>query len=562
MTLRPPVPPEKALPVCNAESEVLSTNLSQPKGSLNILPPQPLDPNEDVLASSKLSSADKAPDEEGCEDVPRDLTLVDPGEFPIDMSDGLVGTPLTDEGLPAAPGAKELSEKANTVPCQELAGQEQQHESAAGDDGATANEQTELAATRPDIDQALVAEHFERENLQVLADDTIRRATDLNSASHRDEMGRYLKQDRVDDASVVDHIVGDLKRANRDRPVAEIRRGLRRFKKVRKKAREAEILEAIFRPLSPLEQAAAANGWTRLGTLFESVSELAIAVIMHFMWQVGQKVLGRSVAHHLMAVIYSRSQGSGKTTFVMRLIGPMQELASDPVALNDIADIRSGSIFEFPVIPVDDMEKMDPKKAAPFKAAMTANAIRRRRLGTSSTVKQRQRATFIGTANHTADDLVMDDTGNRRFVTLTFRNGNTETGGAADVWETVSDLNYLLLWRSVDPFKPSPLAPHLGALAAYQSRNSSAGRLRAWAVQLDLNSDPVANATERQGIPSRKLWQLYVDQTDSEVSETWFSRTMSQLTSDPMVPFGDKYSTGKVRVWPIKADHRPAGGSA
>lgn len=491
---------------------------SREKAVRGIEPRQLVNADDEASSNSKVELPENPTFDEGSSG----MTLVDPSEVSIDMVDGLSDAALTGSG-------------------------------------PNGDEEADDATSKPDIDQVIVAEHFVRENLQVFADDTIRRVTDINSASNRGEMARYLKQDRVDDHSVVDHIASDLKKADRARPIAELRRALRHFKKERKKSREAEILERVFGPLSQAEKASAATSWERLGMLFETGSELAVPVIKHFIWQVGQKVLGRPVTNHLMPVIYSRSQGSGKTTFVMRLIGPMQELASDPVALNDIADIRSGSIFEFPVIPVDDMEEMDPKKMATFKAAMTANAMRRRRLGSSSTVKVRQRATFIGTANHTADDLVMDDTGNRRFVTLTFRNGNTDMGGEADVWETVSALDYLLLWRSVDPFQQSPLNSHLGALAAYQSRHSPAGRLRAWAMQLDLHSDVVLNCTPRGGIPSRKLWQLYVDQTGSEVSETWFSRTLSQLTTDPMVPFDNKYSTGKVRIWPIKSDHLPSG---
>ena len=147
----------------------------------------------------------------------------------------------------------------------------------------------------------------------------------------------------------------------------------------------------------------------------------------------------------------------------------LQELAVGPALLSDFADKRIGDIYRFPALFIDDMQRIDPRLVPVLKSLVTSEGIRRRRLGTSLSSTIPQLTTLIGTANLGIDELVADETGHRRFATLTFRNGEIANGGTPGVWEAVDRTDYGLLWRSVDAFGPCPIEDCLGDLYRRQA---------------------------------------------------------------------------------------------
>ena len=90
-------------------------------------------------------------------------------------------------------------------------------------------------------------------------------------------------------------------------------------------SRRSILGRARIRRLDPSERARAEEEWHRLAnSVFTTEAALAAAVLKHFIWQVKQKLLRRPVKHHLMPVVFSPEQGSGKTTFVQKFLGPLQ----------------------------------------------------------------------------------------------------------------------------------------------------------------------------------------------------------------------------------------------
>lgn len=353
---------------------------------------------------------------------------------------------------------------------------------------------------------------------------------------------------------LLDAVMDEVRGEGLGIPATVVSRTIRRVIRQDRRLRENFVLRPLlYDHLDASEQARAAAMWARLvSTTLDLDAAFGVAVLQHFIWQVKRKQLGRSVCHHLMLVIVSPVQGSGKTTFVVRLLGPLEELASAPVLLSDLADPRSGEILSFPVVFVDDVERLDPRQNAALKSLVTAPAVSRRQLGTSKANKLTQRATLIGTANEPVGVLISDPTGHRRFVELPFKNGAVAKGGNPNVWRVVDEADYGLLWRSVDAFDSSPILPHLTALAAAQAASAPVDRLRECLVGLDLRSEAIQNISVRGGVGAKDLRLLVCGLLGEEINDSAFSARMTVLVQDPAVPFRPKVRTAKGNIYPFK----------
>lgn len=164
----------------------------------------------------------------------------------------------------------------------------------------------------------------------------------------------------------------------------------------------------------------------------------------------------------------------------------------------------------------------------------------------------RQRATLIGTANASIEELIQDDTGHRRFAMLPFRNGNSAKGGDPEIWRVVTSSDYELLWRSVDPFAPSPILPHLEDLVRHQSRWAPEDPFLKRLRGLDLNSEAILRITKRPGVQAQALHTLYVTQEKANISRQRFAEAMSRYFLDPGVPFSGKATVEAGTFYRIK----------
>jgi hypothetical protein len=327
---------------------------------------------------------------------------------------------------------------------------------------------------------------------------------------------------------------------------------LRQVLRTERRRRYQIVLRPLLQICSPDELERAMDAWKKMGGLFDLDGDLVIAVLKHFCWSVKQKQLGRPVVHHCMPIIFSSTQGTGKTVFMKRFLAPLRELATDSALFSDLADRRSGDIFRFPVILLDDMERIPPSAVPALKAVLTSDRLRRRRLGTSLSDGIRQACVPIGTSNQMVHELVEDDTGHRRFAMLPFRNGAVVKGGDIAVWDTVNSIDYELLWRSVDAFAPSPLLPHLEDLQRHQGIAGKERGLLGWLLNLDLQSEAIRNLTTRKGLRAQSLHALFMAQTRTEMSAQRFADEMGRYCLRPDTPFGDKVKTEAGALYRLK----------
>ena len=398
----------------------------------------------------------------------------------------------------------------------------------------------------------IVRDFMAKHDIEILFGGTMRSTTAPVTSHCRDDLEQFLSEKKDVSASwLLDEIMMSL---GKDVKKADIDRALRMIQRLDASERKNKItLNLIPESLPWTVLDDADRAWERLASgVFETSSTLTIACLKHFIWQVKQKLLGRPVIRHLMPIIYSPVQGGGKTTFLIKFLEPLQELRSGLTLISEFTDTRNVDLYRFPVIVIDDMEHVERSKISVLKKLMTASVgLQHRTLQTSKSEHVVQGSTLIGTANSTVGELVADRTGNRRFVGLLFRNGETDKGNR-EIWRIVNDTNYVDLWRSVNAYDPSPIEAFLEPLAELQEAERVLDELETWLCQLDMTSEEVDEIRNRHGMPADELRKLYQRQTGNEMSRNRFSTDMDRYILNPRVPFGPKSRIMEFRFYPIR----------
>lgn len=391
--------------------------------------------------------------------------------------------------------------------------------------------------------EGVVLQYIETKGIEVLFDGTLCLRGRPLQALTPDDIDSILGVDSPTVPDLLDEIFLTTRKRGPCLKRTELSAALRQVVRDKKRTRYQFVMRKLLDGCSGEENQEAQAQWARVGDLFEVPGELAIAILRHFCWSVKQKQLGRPVVHHCMPIIYSSMQGTGKTVFVKKFLAPLRELATDSALFTDLADKRNADIFRFPVILLDDMERIPASLVPILKSVLTSDRIRRRRLGTSLSEAIPQACVPIGTSNQQIHELVEDDTGHRRFAVLPFRNGAVVKGGDSVVWATVNSINFELLWRSVDAFAQSPLLPYLKDLQPHGSGEPNKTALLGWLETLDLDCEAVRNITTRHGVRARGLHTLFMVQTGIEISAHRFAVEMDRFCLRPDTPFSDKIKT-------------------
>lgn len=293
--------------------------------------------------------------------------------------------------------------------------------------------------------------------------------------------------------------------------------------------------------------------WERLvDTCFDIAPVLGIAVLKQFIWQVKRKAVFQTIEYHLMPVIMSRMQGTGKSTMVRWFLRPLQELASEPVTLAEYADARSGDVYRFPVVPIDDIDALDPRAVPLLKCLMTEQAVRRRTAMSAKTRYTPLQSTLIGTANEPIGTLIPDRTGHRRFATLPFRNGDETKGGQRVVWDVICATDYALLWRSVDVAGPAPIKDHLKMLHALQDAERPRDTLREWVYAQDFRSSQFDDIRTTTGLSAQGLRLRYCEATGEQISPNQFEQRMAALVHEADMPLRPKVRVSKGNFYGLK----------
>lgn len=237
-----------------------------------------------------------------------------------------------------------------------------------------------------------------------------------------------------------------------------------------------------------------------------SRSELDIAVMRHFYWQVKRKLMGYPVVHHMMPFWYGNEQGSGKSTVIRWLVKPMKELSIEQTFDVFMDSRRTGAFEKYFVLFLDEMSAASKTDMATIKGIVTGERVGHRKLYASEEGAVRINTTLIGAANKPLYELLKDDH-MRRFWQINVQ-------AKADVvkrWGDLRALDYSLLWDCISHEDECPLLPYLAQIDIIQ-QDLSTNRLPMRFVEDRLD---ISNDVEERVTPS----DLYV----------WFTRYCRDL---------------------------------
>lgn len=260
--------------------------------------------------------------------------------------------------------------------------------------------------------------------------------------------------------------------------------------------------------------------WAAMEAACFDVSEtragFAVDVIRKFMWQVKRKAAGLPITNHLMPVL-TGPQGKGKSTFVEQMCGPLADTMK-PVGFEMITDTKIIDIWSAHILFIDEMANFSRSDVDEVKKAITQPTLTRRPMRSNETVQIKQEATLIGCSNRSLGQLIRDDTGGRRFAELIWRTDPD--------WVAMNQLDWVLLWTSIDENGPDPVGAETAAmLRDQQEANRNQSSVEVWARQVTGYS---------KFTPSSDLHEQYqaweeVAFPRAGVNLTMFGRTMSNL---------------------------------
>lgn len=196
----------------------------------------------------------------------------------------------------------------------------------------------------------------------------------------------------------------------------------------------------------------------------------AVAVLKKFMWQVKRKSMGLPITNHMMPVITGR-QGGGKSTLVNNMLEAIYD-GVKTATFSDIADNRLIDLWSTPVLFMDEMSGAKKADMNTVKQAITATTLTRRPMRTNTDVQVQQLSTFIGCSNDSLAEIIRDNTGIRRFVEVKFKDQPD--------WEAMNEIDWVMLWKSVDPMGVDPSNDYADYIKEQQEENRNQCSVETW----------------------------------------------------------------------------------
>lgn len=169
--------------------------------------------------------------------------------------------------------------------------------------------------------------------------------------------------------------------------------------------------------------------------------EASYYAMAHWVWQVKRKLNGLPVKDHLMPIFHG-AQGCGKSTAINLLIDSLSSFTQN-LKVYSLVDDRNNYLFaENYIVFCDEMQGGARTDIDGLKHIITANEVTGRRMRTNVYDKIPQNCSFIGATNKDLQELIIDETGVRRFYVV-------ECLAMMD-HKALNSIPYQEIWSSID----------------------------------------------------------------------------------------------------------------
>lgn len=257
-------------------------------------------------------------------------------------------------------------------------------------------------------------------------------------------------------------------------------------------------------------------------------TDIELRVMLHWLWCVKRKFLGKEVVYHVMPVLYSLKQGNGKSTAVARLTAPLNDFVVH-LSMHQLSDERCyDALNKNYICMFDEMQGAARTDVDQLKRIITASRIDMRRLYTHNIITLDQNCMFIGASNKQVGELIVDQA-MRRFYQI---NCAERFDQAA-----INAIDYVELWQHVDDSRERGYLDEEHAreeLAREQARLSTEDHIDTFLR--DANVQP---GSER--VPFKRLYSIYREWCEEnghkELNNIWFARKLvaRNLTTERIV---------------------------
>ncbi|MEN3168747.1 VapE domain-containing protein [Gluconobacter sp. OJB] len=242
--------------------------------------------------------------------------------------------------------------------------------------------------------------------------------------------------------------------------------------------------------------------------------ELVIAVLKKFIHSVKRKLGGLQPQIPLMPILVG-PQNKGKSTFIEKFISPLEDWYIT-ASVSTITDERNIGTFSYPVVVIDEMKASISKAVdwEAFKEVVTLPIVGRRPMRSNDIIPVVNMTSLIGSTNKSFEQVIVDDTGNRRFYPFHI-SSNVDYERLNKALEHIQKI-----WMSVDENEDSPLVPLKTRLNEEQQKLRTQSDVEQWFVEEDIDSQ-IANKSDRK-INVNDLFKLFKEWSDLNAPFNYF----------------------------------------
>jgi hypothetical protein len=209
-----------------------------------------------------------------------------------------------------------------------------------------------------------------------------------------------------------------------------------------------QLYESVrYRPEFAGNDLAELRKWVR--AVLHRDDETVLAVLAHHIANIKRKMAGLPVQWHLMP-IFSGPQGIGKTVAVKQLYSPLGHTFTERTLTSSLNEFSQHFVERYFAVLFDEMAGIDRQDINALKRLITSEGGSFRKAHSPENSEYENRASFIGTTNESAELLLKDSSGARRFFEIKVEEQTDHAALGLKGMGVEGTINYQRLWQEID----------------------------------------------------------------------------------------------------------------